>query len=110
MRSIEEMIGISDGAKSEFRQGLFVFKSDALDRNETFDFKSYPPLQEAIEKKLIADLKNIVSLTIADKTKKDPKTLKRKDDAIAKLGENGYCPHCAEALLQFVGEMLRKEE
>lgn len=110
MRSIEEMIGISEGAKSEFRQGLFVFKSDAIDRGEAFDFKSYAPLQEAIEKKLISDLKNIVSLTLADKAKKDPKTMKRKEDAIGRLLEKGYCAHCAEALLQFVGEVLRKEE
>lgn len=110
MRSIEEMIGVSEGAKSEFRQGLFVFKSDAFDRGESFDFKTYSPLQEAIEKKLIADLKNIVSLTLADKSKQDPKTRKRKEEAIGKLQERGYCPVCAEALLEFVGEMLRKEE
>ncbi len=110
MRSIEEMIGISEGAKSEFRQGLFVFKSDSIDRNEAFDFRSYPPLQEAIEKKLIGDLKNIVSLTLADKTRRDPKTLERKSEAVSKLVEKGYCPVCAEALLEFVGEMLRKEE
>lgn len=110
MRSIEEMIGISESAKSEFRQGLFVFKSDASDRGDSFDFKSYLPLQEAIEKKLIVDLKNIVSLTLGDKTKKDPKTLKRREEAISRLMERGYCPACAETLLQFVGDMLRKEE
>jgi serine protein kinase len=110
MRSIEEMVGISDAAKTEFRHGLFVFKSDAADRGESFDFKSYLPLQEAIEKKLMADLKNIVSLTLTDRTSRDPKTHKRREDAISKLMEKGYCPHCAEALLQFVGDMLRKEE
>lgn len=110
MHSIEEMIGISEGAKAEFRQGLFVFKSDALDRKETFDFRSYPPLQEAIEKKLITDLKNIVSLTLTDKSRRDSKTLERKQEAIGKLIERGYCPVCAESLLDFVGEMLRKEE
>jgi serine protein kinase len=110
MRSIEEMAGISDSAKGEFRQGLFVFKSDALDRGEAFDFKSYPPLQEAIERKLIADLRNIVSLTLADTARRDPKTLERKSEAIAKLRERGYCPVCAEALLEFVGDLLRREE
>ncbi len=110
MRSIEEMVGISEAAKSEFRQGLFVFKSDAIDRGERFDFKTYIPLQDAIEKKLIGDLKNIVSLTLADKTRKDPKTIRRRDDAITKLMEKGYCPICAENLLQFVGDILRKEE
>ncbi len=29
---------------------------------------------------------------------------------MAKLLDRGYCPFCAEALLEFVGEMLRKEE
>ncbi|HET6486506.1 MAG TPA: hypothetical protein VFH83_08795, partial [Spirochaetia bacterium] len=65
---------------------------------------------EAIEKKLIADLKNIVSLTLADKSRRDPKTLERKSEAISKLKERGYCPVCAEALLDFVGDMLRREE
>jgi serine protein kinase len=110
MRSIEEMIGISEIAKREFRQGLFVFKSDAIDRGEQFSFTTYLPLQEAIEKKLMADLKNIVSLTLADKNIRDPKTMKRKEDALSKLLEKGYCPVCANNLLHFVGEMLRKEE
>ena len=109
MRSIEEMIGISEIAKREFRQGLFVFKSDALDRGEHFSFDTYLPLQEAIERKLMSDLKNLVSLTIADKNVRDPRTIKRKDDAVSKLLEKGYCPVCANNLLHFVGEMLRKE-
>ena len=110
MRSIEEKIGIPEGAKSEFRQGLFVFKSDAVDRGEKFDFKHYAPLQEAIEKKLISDLKNIVSLTLVDKSRRDPQTMERKQEAITRLTDKGYCPICAESLLGFVGEMLRKEE
>ncbi len=110
MRSIEEMIGISELAKKEFRQGLFVFKSDALDRGGKFSFDTYLPLQEGIEKKLMADLRNIVSLTLADEDiKGDPKKRKRREDALSKLMEKGYCPVCANNLLHFVGEMLRKE-
>ncbi len=110
MRSIEEMIGVSENAKKEFRQGIFVFKSDAIDQGREFNFDTYTPLQEAIERKLIGDLKNVVSLTIADKTRKDPKTLKRRQDAIEALQQKGYCSVCAENLLQFVGDILRKEE
>lgn len=110
MRSIEEMIGVSENAKREFRQGIFVFKSDALDRGRTFDFKSYQPLHEAIERKLMADLKNVVSLTIADPNKKDPKAMKRRQDAIDALKQKGYSEKSAERLLQYVGEVLRKEE
>ncbi len=110
MRSIEEMIGVSENAKKEFRQGIFVFKSDALDQGKAFSFNTYTPLQEAIERKLIGDLKNVVSLTIADKTRKDPKTIKRRQDALEALQQKGYCPVCAENLLQFVGDLLRKGE
>lgn len=110
MRSIEEMIGVSENAKREFRQGIFVFKSDAMDQGKNFDFKSYQPLNEAIEKKLMADLKNVVSLTIADPNKKDPKSMKRRQDAIESLKEKGYSEKNAERLLQYVGEVLRKEE
>ena len=67
-------------------------------------------LQEAIERKLIGDLKNVVSLTIADKTRRDPKTMKRRQDALEALQQKEYCPVCAENLLQFVGDLLRKEE
>jgi serine protein kinase len=110
MRSIEEMIGVSENAKREFRQGIFVFKSDAMDQGKNFDFKSYQPLNEAIERKLMADLKNVVSLTIADPNKKDPKTMKRRQDAIESLRDKGYSEKNAERLLQYVGEVLRKEE
>lgn len=110
MRSIEEMIGVSENTKREFRQGIFVFKSDAIDQGREFTFDTYTPLREAIERKLMADLKNVVSLTIADKTRKDPKTLKRRQDALEALQSKGYCPVCAENLLQFVGDLLRKEE
>ncbi len=110
MRSIEEMIGVSENAKNEFRQGIFVFKSDAADQGKEFTFNTYTPLQEGIERKLIGDLKNVVSLTIADKTRKDPRTMKRRQDALEALEQKGYCPACAENLLEFVGDLLRKEE
>jgi len=110
MRSIEEMIGVSENAKREFRQGILVFKSDSHDQGKSFDFKSYQPLHEAIERKLMADLKNVVSLTIADPSKKDQKSQKRRQDAIDALKQKGYTEQSAERLLQFVGEILRKEE
>ena len=110
MRSIEERIGVSENAKKEFRQGIFVFQSDTLSQDKAFTFETYSPLQEAIEEKLISDLKNVVSLTIADKTKRDPKTLQRRQDALNALRNKGYCEVCAGNLLQFVGDILRREE
>ena len=109
MRQIEEYIGIPENSKSEFRNGIFVYKSSRLENGGTFTFKDYEPLKTAIEKKLMSDLKNIVSLTIADRSANDEKTKKRRQSAIDKLVKRGYCATCANVLLSFVAEILRKE-
>jgi serine protein kinase len=118
MRSIEELIGVPVNSRTEFRNGIFVYKTDCMERGETFTFASYTPLKEAIEKKLMSDLKNVVTLTIADKTSTDERKQKRREKAFRKLVPQGrepkshedYCEHCANMLLAFIGEVLRKEE
>lgn len=109
MRQIEEFISIPTSAKNEFRQGIFVYKSTRLEKNLPFTFKDYDPLRIAIEKKLVSDLKNVVSLTIADKSVTDTKSKARRKSAINKMKEHGYCDHCAQQILSFVGELLRRE-
>jgi len=111
MRSIEEIIGVPINSRKEFRNNIFVYKSTLLEQGRPFTFNDYAPLKEAIEKKLISDLKNVVSLTIADKTAvANEKSKKRRTDALAKLAEHGYCDQCGEQLLSFVGELLRKTD
>jgi serine protein kinase len=92
----------------EFRNNIFVYKSDALERGITFGYDDYDPLRDAIEKKLMSDLKNVVNLSIADTTSTDPKKMKRREKAMEILLENGYCESCANVLLKFVGQVLRK--
>ena len=110
MRKIEELIGVPVNSKDEFRNGIFVHKAAALERGEEFTFKSYDPLHKAIERKLMNDLKNIVSLTIADKTATSKKQKIKRKSAINNLIKRGYCEHCASVLLSFIGEVLRRTE
>jgi serine protein kinase len=110
MRTIEEYINIPVNSKTEFRNGIFVYKAACLEKGEPFTFKSYDPLRIAIEKKLMSDLKNVVSLTIADKSATDKRAVAKRNTAVRNLEKRGYCPHCANILLSFVGEILRKEE
>jgi serine protein kinase len=109
MRSIEEPIGIPVPSKDEFRRNIFVYEAAQLKKGLPFTFKDYGPLREGIEKKLISDLRNVVSLTIADRTADDEKAKKRRSTAINNLCEKGYCKECAGRLLAFIGEVLRKE-
>jgi len=108
MRSLEELIGVPENSKDEFRNGIFVHKAAALERGETFKFDSYAPLREAIEKKLMGDLKNVVNLSIASSTNTNPKAKRNRDRAFKTLLEKGYCTSCANVQLAFVGEILRK--
>jgi len=110
MRSIEELIPVPENSKSEFRNGVFVYKTGALERGKKFTYRNYPPLREAIEKKLMSDLKPVVSLSLANTTTTDPKAKKRRGRALKTLLEKGYCEECANVLLAFIGEVLRKEE
>jgi len=112
MRSIEELVpgGVPETSKNEFRNGIFVHKASVLERGKKFSYKHYPPLKDAIEKKLMGDLKSVVSLSLADTTITDPKAGKRREKALRTLLKNGYCEECANMLLSFIGEVLRKEE
>ena len=109
MRAIEEQIGIPQESKKIFRNGIFVYEADALKQGKHFTWKTYPPLKDAIEKKLMSDLKNVVTLSIADSTVTNPKAEKRREAAMQTLLEKGYCKNCAKHLLSFVGELLRRE-
>lgn len=109
MRAIEEQIGVPQEAKKDFRKGIFVYQSDALTQKKEFTWKTYKPLKDAIEKKLMSDLKNVVTLSIADTTVTSPKAKKRRATAMRTLLKKGYCPNCAKHLLSFVGELLRRE-
>ena len=110
MRSIEEIIPVPSGAKNEFRNGIFVHKASALEKGRKFSYRDYAPLRVGIEKKLMGDLKSVVSLSLADTTITDPKAKKRREKAFKTLLKKGYCEECANILLSFIGEVLRKEE
>jgi len=110
MRSIEELISVPVNSKTEFRNGIFVYKVEYLQEGKEFTFKDYDPIREAIEKKLMSDLKAVVSLSIADTTSTDPKAQMKRSEALKRLKEKGYCDHCGSMLLSFVGEVIRKEE
>lgn len=108
MRSIEEQIGVSEGAKKAFREEILIRLSSYARKNKRFDYSSHERLREAIEKKLFADLKDVVKITTSTKTP-DAEQLKRVNEVSARLiAEHGYCPTCANELLKYVGSLLNR--
>jgi serine protein kinase len=108
MRSIEEQIGISENAKKAFREEILIRLSSLARRGLPFEYTSHERLREAIEKKLFADLKDIVKITTSTKTP-DAEQLRRINDVTDRLiREQGYCAICANELLKYVGTLLSR--
>jgi len=108
MRSIEEQIGVSENSKKSFREEILIRLSSYARQGKKFDYSSHERLKEAIEKKLFADLKDVVKITTSTKTP-DAEQLKRINEVTARLVEgHGYCPVCANELLKYVGSLLNR--
>lgn len=108
MRSIEEQIGISENAKKAFREEILIRLSAYARKGKHFDYNSHERLREAIQKKLFADLKDVVKITTTSKTP-DESQLKKVNEVIARLiDEYGYNSTSANELLRYVGSLLNR--
>ncbi|MFJ7649862.1 PrkA family serine protein kinase [Lysinibacillus sp. NPDC097279] len=108
MRSIEEQIGISENAKKAFREEILIRISAYARNGKRFDYNSHDRLREAIQKKLFADLKDVVKITTSSKMP-DESQLKKINEVVARLvDEHGYNTTSANELLQYVGSLLNR--
>jgi serine protein kinase len=108
MRSIEEQIGITENAKNTFRQEILIRISSYARKGKPFEYNSHERLKEAIEKKIFADLKDVVKITTSAKTP-DPDQLRKINEVVDRLvKDHGYCPVCANELLTYVGTLLAR--
>jgi serine protein kinase len=108
MRSVEEQIGVSEVAKKTFREEILIRISSLARRGQTLDYRSHERLREAIEKKLFADLRDVVKITTSTKTP-DEEQLRRINEVVDRLiKEQGYCAVCANELLKYVGTLLNR--
>ncbi|WP_342599954.1 PrkA family serine protein kinase [Psychrobacillus sp. FSL H8-0483] len=108
MRSIEEQIGISENAKKAFREEILIRLSAYARKGIRFEYNSHERLREAIQKKLFADLKDVVKITTSSKTP-DEAHLKKVNEVVARLiDEHGYNSTSANELLRYVGSLLNR--
>ncbi|MFN0120780.1 MAG: PrkA family serine protein kinase [Blastocatellia bacterium] len=108
MRSIEEQIGISENAKNTFRQEILIRISSYSRKGKAFEYNSHERLKEAIEKKIFADLKDVVKITTSAKTP-DTDQLRRINDVVDRLvTSHGYTVESANDLLRYVGSLLSR--
>ncbi|HEX9000337.1 MAG TPA: protein prkA [Blastocatellia bacterium] len=108
MRSIEEQINISENGKNTFRQEILIRISSYSRKGKAFEYNSHERLKEAIEKKIFSDVKDLVKITTSTKTP-DADQLRRINEVVDRLiKDHGYCPVCANELLNWVGTLLSR--
>lgn len=108
MRSIEEQIGISENAKKAFREEILIRISAYARKGKKFDYQSHERLREAIQKKLFADLKDVVKITTSSKTPDEQQLKKMNEVVVTLIDEYGYNSTSANDLLRYVGSLLNR--
>jgi serine protein kinase len=108
MRSIEEQIGVSENAKRSFREEILIRISSLARKGQAFDYTSHERLKEAIEKKLFADLRDVVKITTSARTP-DKEQLRKINEVVDRLvAEHGYTTESANELLKYTGSLLNR--
>ena len=108
LRSIEEQIGITGTAALGFRQDVTAYMFSVLRNRGTIDYRSYEPLKEAIEKKLMASVKEL-SRIITKARVRDREQAVKYDAMVEEMKRNGYCDHCCNVILKYAANNLWKD-
>src|SRR6201987_490467 len=108
MKSIEEQIAIIGSAADGFRQEVIAYLWAANRRGEKIDYRSYEPLKEAIEKKLITSVRDL-SRVITKARMRDEEQSEKYDAMVKTLLDHGYCPNCVDVILKYAANNLWKD-
>ncbi len=103
LRSIEQHIGGVDESGADVFQGEIL---ELMGSDSSFDYDSYPPLREAVEKKLLADAQATIRLVLDPNRPKDEEAKKRTGDLFGELKRAGHCPICSAENVKSAAEFL----
>ena len=109
LASIEEQIGIKGSAKNNFRADITSYMFAKLRRGEVIDWRSYGPLREAIESKLVASVRDISRIVTKSKSR-DVKQQKKFNAMVQTLIDDyGYNEDSAEEVIKFASNNLWRD-
>ena len=108
MRSIEEQIGVSESSSKGFRADVTSYMFYLVRNGGMIDYTSYEPLKEAIEKKLMASVKDL-SRIITKSRVRDKEQTEKYNAMVEEMQKNGYCLHCCDVILKYAANNLWKD-
>lgn len=108
MRSIEEQIGVSEASSKGFRADVTSYMFYLVRNGAKIDYKSYEPLKEAIEKKLIASVRDLSRIVTKSRVR-DKEQTEKYNAMVEEMKRNGYCQHCCDVILKYAANNLWKD-
>ena len=108
LKSIEEQIAIIGSAADGFRQEVIAYLWASSRRGERVSYRSYEPLKEAIEKKLMTSVRDISRIITKARTR-DEEQSEKYGAMVKNLLENGYCESCVDVVLKYAANNLWKD-
>ena len=108
LKSIEEQIGIIGTAVDGFRQEVIAYLWSIGRRGDKINYESYEPLKEAIEKKLMASVRDVSRIITKARTR-DAEQQKKYGAMVEQLISNGYPPSCVDVILKYAANHLWKD-
>ncbi len=108
LKSIEEQIAIIGSAADGFRQEVIAYLWATSRRGAKVSYKSYEPLKEAIEKKLMTSVRDISRIITKARTR-DQNQTEKYNVMVENLLSNGYCENCVDVVLKYAANNLWKD-
>lgn len=108
LQSIEEQIGITGTSALGFRQDVTSYMFSVLRNGSKIVYESYEPLKEAIEKKLMASVKEL-SRIVTKARVRDKEQDSKYSAMVEEMKRNGYCDHCCNVILKYAANNLWKD-
>jgi serine protein kinase len=108
LKSIEEQIAIIGSTADGFRQEVIAYLWSASRRGERVSYRSYEPLKEAIEKKLMTSVRDISRIITKARTRDEEQTEKH-TAMVQSLLDHGYCESCVDVVLKYAANNLWKD-
>lgn len=108
MRSIEEQIGVYDSSAKGFRSDVTSYMFYIVRKGGELDYTSYEPIKEAIEKKLIASVKDLSRIITKSKVR-NKEQVEKYDSMVEEMQNNGYCLHCCDVILKYAANNLWRD-
>lgn len=108
LKSIEEQIAIIGTAADGFRQEVIAYLWSVTRKGEKVTYEAYEPLKEAIEKKLMASVRDVSRIITKARTR-DKEQADKYERMVEQLMKNGYPASCVDIILKYAANNLWKD-